>query len=284
MPTSTRRLFALGAGAAIVGMSLVQPLSAQGDGEAALNALRERVTAAAAPMLVSGADVQIKFPYAPLVAAVASLNTLPPQQRTIGVQSVDRNGYFWREENDCGASYIELPGPGDLRAPTVLSGFAAVPQKDGALDVSVAAAVALSGQIKGHYQPGKVWGVCPGGGAGTSVGVSASATPTLVARIRLTAVPERPDLAWSISLVSPNSVGVRVTAGLGALGDRSVDVDIPVPLVTAASGQLPLLLLQQGKVQIPGGGERSYTVSLKPSAFQASAWGLVASWVGGVSF
>src|SRR5947207_5603666 len=76
-------------------------------GSAELEALRAEVATASTRMLVNGADVQLRFPYAPLVVAVGKMNGHPEAERTINIQSTAANGKFWGDGPTWCNSYLE---------------------------------------------------------------------------------------------------------------------------------------------------------------------------------
>ena len=162
--------------------------------QAQLEALRSEVSTQTANMLVKQVDLQIVFPYAPLIAAVSKLNQLPQSDRTILIQSTSGNGPLWQNGEAWCNSFAELASPGALSATAVLSALTAKPDANGAIELSAHVDASLKAQIhwqfKGHRVSASIrgWkigrGICPpGGGFGGSIGAIGQKTVDFLTKL-----------------------------------------------------------------------------------------------------
>jgi hypothetical protein len=117
--------------------------------EREIAALRAQVEPLAKPLMVAGADLRAWVSTTPLQDAAARFNGLPEASRTITFNSTERNGYFWKNDDDWCGSFVELQGNGDLSGAGTLSAFAVAPQSDGSIDF--ASQVGLNARTQLHF-------------------------------------------------------------------------------------------------------------------------------------
>lgn len=271
--------------------SLAQAPATSTDTSAELETLRAEVTKAAAEIHVNDADLQLRFPYAPLVAAVAKLNSRPESERTINIQSTAANGKFWEDGATWCHSYLELQGPSDLRGAVVLSRFVATTQSNGSINLSIHADIGAKVQAHWHFMGRRVSGpfgignVCPpGGGAGGSIGGHGKTDVDLVMNLNLVQSANGGSLAYILSRVSPDKANMTLSVGFQHIGDLGIPMSFNIPSGQLATGEVAMLFLQRGTFSLPGGEKRSYVASLKPSGFHASQAGVVAGWKSNITF
>jgi hypothetical protein len=261
--------------------------------ESRIAALRKDVEPLVAPLQTIHTDVRVFASLEPIVAAVAGLNELPSNQRTVTLQSTAATGHFV-DRNDLCNSFAELQGPGDLHAQGELTGFSAAVQNDGTIVLSSHAAT--SGHIQVHvqffgpriYPPWplpKGGGTCPyGGGNGTSVGAGFNKDLDLHIRFAFAMAPDGRTLTYQAVLYDPTTVNVTISIGLGALGNLGYPTSFSIPQ-SPYTGQFPLLVANGGKFTIPGEkGPREYAVTLKPASFTATKAGIAAEWTSSIDF
>src|SRR5690348_14499238 len=73
-------------------------------------ALQKEVEPLVAPLQSTKSDVRVFASFDPIIAAVAGLNALPAEKRTVTFQSTGANGYFYYNNGLCN-SFVELQGP-----------------------------------------------------------------------------------------------------------------------------------------------------------------------------
>ena len=277
-----------------LGPSMAHAQAIGADAEKTLETLRSKVGAASASMLVNGIDLQVRFPYAPLVAAVTKINNRPEVERTIALQSTAVSGNLWADSPTWCNSSLYLARAEGLRGSAILSGFNAAAEQDGSLSLGLH--VEMKAQVDAHwhfkgarfniYLAGhKIGNACPpGGGLGGDIGGHGETSLDGAASLRLTQVPTSGELAWALTVISPQTVNMTLSIGFQHIGDLGIPQSFNVPLGQVAKGRFPLLLLQNGKFSLPGGGERTYKATLTPVEFQTSGWGVVAGWKSQLAF
>jgi hypothetical protein len=254
-------------------------------------ALQKEVEPLVAPLQSIKSDVRVFASFDPIIAAVAGLNALPAEKRTVSFQSTCANGHFY-DNNDLCNSYVELQGPGDLHAAGALSTFSATAQEDGSLILTAHADT--SGHLQAHWQflgarvrpLGIGGGTCPpGGGVGSSIGANFEKGLDVSIRIGFAMAPDGQTLTYQASVINPPRVDVTISAGFGNLGNLGIPVSFAMPGGAIASGQFPLLIGAGGKFVVPGEkGPRSYALSLKPVSFTATKGGAAAEWNSVIDF
>ncbi len=258
---------------------------------ARLLALQKEVEPLAAPLQSIKSDVRVFASFDPIVAAVAGLNALPAEKRTVSFQSTGANGHFY-DNNDLCNSYIELQSPGDLNAAGALSAFSATAQEDGSLILTAHADT--SGHLQAHWQflgvrvkPfGIGGGTCPpGGGVGGSIGATFNKGLDVSLHVGFAMSSDGQTLTYQASIINPPTVDVTISAGFGNLGNLGIPVSFAMPGGAIASGQFPLLIAAGGKFVVPSEkGPRTYALALKPVSFVATKAGAVAEWNSVVDF
>jgi hypothetical protein len=274
--------------------SHAQNSAAPASGAAELETLRAEVAAASSKMLVTGSDVQIRFPYAPLVAAVGTLNGMPASERTINVHSTAANGKFWEDGETWCHSFLELQGPNDLNGSVLLSNFGASPQANGSINLSVNAHIQARVQAHWHFMGKrfdifvagiKVGNACPpGGGFGGSIGGHGESGVDLVANLALVQSATSGSLGYALSLVSPNTANMTISVEFEHIGDLGIPMSFNLPMGKLSSGEFPMLLFREGSFELPDGSKRSYAVTLKPGGVQPDQTGITAKWTSAVTF
>ena len=253
-------------------------------------ALQKEVEPLVAPLQSIKSDVRVFASFDPIVAAVAGLNALPAEKRTVSFQSTGANGHFY-DNNDLCNSYVELQSPGDLNAAGVLSAFSATAQEDGSLILTAHADT--SGHLQAHWQfvgvrvkpLGLGGGVCPGGGVGGSIGATFNKGLDVSLHVGFAMAADGQTLTYQASIINPPRVDVTISAKFGNLGDLGIPVSFAMPGGAIASGQFPLLIAAGGKFVVPSEkGPRTYALALKPVSFAATKAGAVAEWNSVVDF
>ena len=253
-------------------------------------ALQKEVEPLVAPLQSIKSDVRVFASFDPIVAAVAGLNALPAEKRTVSFQSTGANGHFY-DNNDLCNSYIELQGPGDLNAAGVLSAFSATAQEDGSLILTAHADT--SGHLQAHWQfvgvrvkpLGLGGGVCPGGGVGGSIGANFNKGLDVSLHVGFAMAADGQTLTYQASIINPPRVDVTISAEFGKLGNLGIPVSFAMPGGAIASGQFPLLIAAGGKFVVPSEkGPRTYALALKPVSFTATKKGAAAEWNSVIDF
>ena len=255
---------------------------------ALLDKARSDVNDSVQTMLVKDADVEVTLPYAPLLAAVAQLNTLPQEQRRVTLQSYQRNGYFWEDSPTWCNSYAEIQGPNDLRATADLSAFDGSAATNGMITLSAHVDVAMNAQVHWHFMGRRVTifggGVCPPGGFGGSIGASGQTSVDLASRISFAMSPDGGALTYAVDLISPPTVSMTLSFGFQDIGNLGIPMSINLPLGRVASGEVPLLFGQTGEIVLPDKSVKKYQVKLKPVSVHADQSGLAAAWTESITF
>ncbi|MCE2660454.1 MAG: hypothetical protein LW854_19790 [Rubrivivax sp.] len=258
--------------------------------------LRAEVDALTPRILVKDADARVFLSLSPLVSAISALNALPDPGRTILVRSVGANGRFWQDSETFCNSYAELNSADGLQAAALLSNFGATMRDDGAIDLATRVTVAGRVQVHVHFmgvrlQPRVLGqpiggGICPpGGGVGTSIGVSFDKTKEMAMRLSFAPAPDGRSLAYTARITEPDKIDVTAQIHLGGvLPTIGHPLDFPIPSTPLASGSLPLLLGNEGVFKLPGGGSRVYSVVLTPKSFVANRTGITATWKSTIQF
>jgi hypothetical protein len=253
-------------------------------------ALQKEVETLVAPLQSIKSDVRVFASFDPIVAAVAGLNALPAEKRTVSFQSTGANGHFY-DNNDLCNSYVELQSPGDLNAAGVLSAFSATAQEDGSLILTAHADT--SGHLQAHWQfvgvrvkpLGLGGGVCPGGGVGGSIGATFNKGLDVSLHVGFAMAADGQTLTYQASIINPPRVDVTISAKFGNLGDLGIPVSFAMPGGAIVSGQFPLLIAAGGKFVVPSEkGPRTYALALKPVSFTATKKGVAAEWNSVVDF
>ena len=259
--------------------------------EARVLALQKEVEPLVAPLQSTKSDVRVFASFDPIIAAVAGLNALPPEKRTVSFQSTGANGHFYDNNSLCN-SYVELQGPGDLHAAGALSAFSATTQEDGSLIFTAHADT--HGHLQAHWQflgvrvsgPFGIGNVCPpGGGVGGSIGANFEKGLDCSVRVGFAMAADGQTLTYQASIINPLRVDVTISAGFGNLGNLGIPVSFAMPGGAIASGQFPLLVAAGGKFVVPGEkGPRIYEIALKPVSFVARKGGAAAEWNSMIDF
>jgi len=254
-------------------------------------ALQKEVEPLVAPLQSIKSDVRVFASFDPIVAAVAGLNALPAEKRTVSFQSTGANGHFY-DNNDLCNSYVELQSAGDLHAAGVLSAFNATAQEDGSLILTAHADT--SGHLQAHWQflgvrvkPfGIGGGTCPpGGGVGGSIGANFDKGLDVSVRVGFAMAADGQTLTYQASVVNPRRVDVTIALGIEHIGNIGIPVSFDMPGGAIASGQFPLLIAAGGKFVVPGEkGPRTYALALKPVSFTATKGGAAAEWNSAIDF
>jgi hypothetical protein len=251
--------------------------------QAQLDALRSEVSSQTTRMLVKQVDLQIVFPYAPIIAAVSKLNQLPQPARTITLQSTSGNGPLWQDGPTWCNSYVELKDPDSLSATAVLSGLTAKADANGAIELDAHVDASLQ-QAKLHFQfmgprvSIGIGNVCPpGGGVGSVVGATGQKSVDLVTKLSFSQLSDSGTLGYSVQLISPNKTSMTLSVGLQPIGNIGIPMDLPLPVGNLASAAVPMLFSKQGQFLV-GGVKKKYSVTLTPAGFSADQAGLTASW------
>ena len=264
--------------------------------EAEISGLRAKVDTLTPRLLVNDADVRVFLSLTPLVSAVSGLNALPDAGRTVVVRSTGAHGRFWQDSETFCNSYAELNSANALQATALLSTFGATMRDDGAIDLATRVAVAGRVQVHVHFMGVRVrprlfgqpigGGICPpGGGAGTSIGVSFDKTKDMAMRLSFAAGPDGQSLAYTARITAPDKIDVTAQIHLGGvLPTIGHPLDFPIPSTPLASGSLPLLFGNEGMFKLPGGASRAYSVVLSPKSFVANRTGVTAAWKSTVQF
>lgn len=257
---------------------------------------RAKVDALTSRLLVKDVDARVFLSLSPLVSAVSGLNALPDAGRTVLVRSVGANGRFWQDGETFCNSYAELNSADALQATALLSNFGATMRDDGAIDLAARVAVAGRVQVHVHFMGVRVrprifgqpigGGVCPpGGGAGTSIGVSFDKTKDMAMRLSFAPAPDGRSLAYAASIMAPDKIDVTAQIHLGGvLPTIGHPLDFLIPATPIASGSLPLLFGNEGVFKLPGGGSRVYSIVLSPKSFVANRTGITAAWKSTIQF
>ena len=278
----------LGASAS-VGIARADDIS---DAVAKLDARREEVAPAARDLLVSGADIQVAIPYAPLVTAVTGFNRLGQPARTVTVRSVGApKGHLWEDPAWCN-SYAEVQGPGALTGEAILSRFAASTRPDGGIALAVHLDVNIEAQLRWNFMGRRMTlpfgggsGACPpGGGFGGSIGATGKTASDLAALISLSQDRDTGSLDYVVDLTAPSSSSITLSFGLPGIGKVGIPMSVPLPLGRLTAGKVPLVFNQAGQFDLPGGGVRTYDARLRPSGFTTDGTQAVASWTSQVTF
>jgi hypothetical protein len=254
--------------------------------------LQKEVEPLVAPLQTIKSDVRVFASFDPIVAAVAGLNALPAEKRTVTFQSTGANGYFYYNNGLCN-SFVELQGPGDLHAAGALSAFNATTQDDGSIILTAHADT--NGHLQAHWQffgpriPGPFGlggGTCPyGGGNGGSIGANFDKGLDCSVRVGFAMAADGQTLTYQASIINPPRVDVTVSAGFGNLGSLGIPVSFAMPGGAIASGQFPLLIAAGGKFVVPSEkGPRTYALALTPVSFKATKGGAAAEWNSLISF
>lgn len=256
--------------------------------QAKLDALRSEISTQTASMLVRQVDLQIHFPYAPVIAAVSKLNSLPQSDRTIRVQSTSGNGPLWQDSATWCNSFAELRDPGSLSATAVLSGLAAKADAKGAVGLGAHVDVNLQAKLHWQFRGRRVslsvagmhvgGGVCPpGGGFGGTIGAAGQKGVDLLTELSFSQVAHSGALGYSLRLVSPDKSSMTLSFQFQHIGNLGVPMNFSLPVGNVASGTLPMLFYKQGEFVL-GGVHKKYSVTLTPASFSANQAGLTASW------
>lgn len=263
--------------------------------EAEVVKLRAEVEPLTKPIMVASNDIRVFASLSPLVDTVASFNARPQDKRTIRVQSTGRNGHFWRDGDTWCGSYVELDHGNSLRATAVLSNFAAAVRDDGAITLASRATVDGKVQLKFQFK-GKRYNVyvlgrrvgnaCPpGGGVGTSIGVDFDKTVDLVLLAAFSRAADGRSVDYRVGFASPKDISVTAQIGLGPIGTVGHPMSFNLPGDPIASGTFTLLVINEGKFELPGGaGERNYSLVLAPTEFVSNKSGITAAWKSTVQF
>ena len=259
--------------------------------ETRIVALQKEVEPLVAPLRSVKSDVRVFASFEPIVAAVAGLNALPAEQRTISLQSTGAFGHFYDNNSLCN-SYVELQGPGDLHAAGALSAFNATTQEDGSLIFTAHADT--SGHLQAHWQflgvrvtgPFGIGNVCPpGGGVGGSIGANFDKGLDFSVGVGFALAADGQTLTYQASIINPRRVDVTIGLGLEHIGNVGIPVSFNVPGGAIASGQFPLLIAAGGKFVVPSQkGLRTYAIVLKPASFVVTKAGVAAEWNSMVDF
>lgn len=258
--------------------------------QTAVKALQDRLAPRVTPLLVSGSDVRAFLSLAPIAQGVAAIAATPAAARTIRVQSTGANGRFW-EDGDWCHSFVELQSPDSFNASVELTNLVGSILDSGAIQVSTRAVSRGKVQVKFQFKGRRVSGplgignVCPpGGGVGTSIGVEFEKDSDLVLQVSLSRGSDGHSVAYAASFVSPEKVEVTAQIGLGAIGTIGHPMSLPLSRTPLASGSFPLLLAQEGKFTVYGGGERTYSLIMTPQSFVVNQAGITATWKSTVQF
>lgn len=262
---------------------LAEDLASQ---EALVAQLRTQTAPAVAPLLVQGADIRVFASLAPLVQAVALLNSALQANRAFTLQSTQAGPRFWQDGATWCNSYAELASNNALNASGYLSQLQAAVQDGGVIELTSRANTQGHMQVHFHFMGPRVRGplgignVCaPGGGVGSSIGVGFQKIQDLAVQLRLTPSPDGQLLNYTAALTSPRTISVTAQIGLQHIGTIGHPLSFDIPQTPLAQGSLPLFISNEGTFTLPGTNkERAYAVALTPKSFLATKNGVVAQW------
>lgn len=265
---------------ALVGL-LPSATFAEDDLEQQVEAARSAVTAIVAATAVTDADIEVALPVAPVVQAMTSLNALGADRRTISVRSTGANGRFWQDGGWCN-SFAELGSSDGFKADAILANFAA--SFPGGNKIAVSADVTVNASVDVHwhiYGPRLAFNACPyGGGNGGHVGATGQTGFKLTGHLSL--IQDNDKFLYQVSLVDPPTVNMTINIGLQRIGNIGIPQSFNLPLGVVASGQLPLMIANQGEVTLPGGQKRTYSVSFTPVRVNIDQAAAKGAWKGKV--
>jgi len=260
--------------------------------EKRIAALRKEVMPLITALEPINTDVRVFISLDPIVDAVTSLNQLPVSQRTVSLQSTERDGYLFSSNAWCN-SYAELQGPGDLQAQGELTAFGASVEDDGSILLRSHASTTGRIQVHLHIYGPRIeppinlggGGLCPyGGGNGSSLGASFNKELDLRMRFAFAMAPDGRALVYKAAMSEPAKVDMTISIGLGALGHLGYPASFPIPQSPYA-GQFPLLISNGGTFNFPGkSASREYALVLKPASFAASKKGVTVQWNAAIDF
>ena len=258
-------------------LGAAEPAAIDPDTQRALDALK-----------VKDADIRV-FANRSLTDGLIGLwNAMPDSQKVVAFDSTAQSGPLYSQGGGglgCGG-FAELQGPQDFHLTAALPQLA-TQWSDSKLAVSARFRVDLRAQLKVHVNgpPGPhqnhwwevPWLSCDspiGGGAGTSIGTSASKEDTFDGSIVLTPNPDG-QIGYSLQLDGPAERSITVSAGLGALGNVGIPVKYKLPTGPIVSGTIPALFEYRGSLQQPGSNEtKEYNLQLSGISSALSASGL----------
>lgn len=215
-----------------------------------------------APIGAPGKAVNLHLGYRPITDWAQAFSRKPAAERTINFQQTSRDGDLYSQDHKC---YLDWGGwhrrdgkrawvheARSTRIGLEIRQLTVVPQADG---LRIEAPMAIDGktQIGANYRP-----ACAPGSFGTNIGVSAEATPETVFVLRMNKTEDGP-IKYTMALVAPSSIGLEMRAHFNWF---EVGFTIPVKNLaqTLGSGELSMLLGQEGDVQLPDGTRRHYRI------------------------
>lgn len=242
-------------------------------------ALHQDLDPLVASLQQSNSDVRVFASFDPIVAAVASLNQLPAQQRAVSLQSTRAIGHFYDNKDLCN-SYVELQGPGGLHASGVLAGFNAAAQEDGSLLLTAHAGTSGHLQVHWQYLGLRTRRGCPtGAGESGSTGLDFERGLDFSVRIGFAMAPDGQEVAYQATLLNPRRVDVRLSTSVEHIGNLPIPISINLPGPAIASGKFPLMIGPGATFVVPGTtGLNTHPLTLKPVSFAATKAGIVMEW------
>lgn len=287
---SVRSFLATGAAVLLAASAHAATPAELSEVEARVAALRAQLAPKVAPLLVKDADLKVFLSLDPLVSAVADLNALPVERRRLIVQSTGGNGYFWHNGSTWCNSYVELDKSDSLRANADLSNLRADITENGSIRLATRADVKGKVQVKFQFKGARIstWlgNVCPpGGGFGSSIGVSFNKTQDLSLLLAFSPGTNGQTLKYAATFDSPSEIKVTAEIGLQHIGTIGHPMVIAVPKAPIAAGEVPLLISTMGKFTRPGEAqEKNYSLALTPVSFVSNSAGISAAWKAQVDF
>lgn len=241
---------------------------------------------------ISDADIAMSIPLAPVNAALALLNAVPEEQRTISVNSTGANGFFWKDDPTWCGSFAELGSPDGLRAAVVLSTFGLEIPDASSIVTNVNAALSLQrADVHWHFRGRRVSGpfgignVCPpGGGVGGHIGGRGETSFTLRTLAHLSQDATDGGFRYDLSLISPAVINMTLSIGFEHIGDLGIPQSFDVPQGVLLSGKIPLLFQTSGTVQLPGGTSKNYAVAIVAKSLGLTPAAVSGLWTGTVEF
>lgn len=245
------------------------------DLERKLDQAEAKIDNSTAAIGAAGKTVNLQLGYRPIVNWAQKFSQRSADDRTIRFQQTARDGSLYEVEHECKFSFPSwhrrdgkrawIHEARSTRVALEIKSLKAVPQSDG---LRIEAPMSIDGKT----QVGANYRVACGPSVGTNIGVTAEATPESVFALKLAKTEDGP-ITYQLALVSPSSIGLEMRALFQWF---RVGFTIPIKNLaqTLGSGEINMLLGQEGDILLPDGTKRHYRIQTQSPTFVTDTQGM----------
>ncbi|MEP2990630.1 MAG: hypothetical protein ABJO88_16875 [Parasphingorhabdus sp.] len=215
--------------------------------------------------------------YRPIIKWAETISQRSPTDRELTFEQTSRGGYLGRRSPRCRPFGYSTHGwwyrirDRDSTGLKVKIGALSVTPKEDGLEFSNRLSFEGTTAVEGKYRP-----VCLPWTPRVNARISARASANTVFGLNLKS-DDLNKLAYALDLKSPNQINLRMSVGLGRIGNIRFRVPIKNVARNLAKGELDLLFKNNGNVELPNGDLVTYSLEMANTSVKASKDGVKAA-------